>query len=154
MKCINHNQADAVSTCSVCGSGLCADCSQRFTLMMCEKCLLSHNNSVRNGLIKDLAISLVVFIIAFNIGNNEMDNMSSVFAFAYAIASIHWGWKMMGSAPIFLYFSSKAFGVYIVFKLIFSAIIGGFVMPFMVFQKIREIIAINKTKKDIVAGQA
>jgi hypothetical protein len=50
MKCINHNNADAIDICCVCGRGLCQSCildSQAIDMFCSERCRATH--SKRDG---------------------------------------------------------------------------------------------------------
>lgn len=47
MKCYNHPERDAVATCSVCGRGLCKECTDKYTPIMCEKCKQEKDESKR-----------------------------------------------------------------------------------------------------------
>lgn len=38
MKCYVHNDREAVAKCSICGRGLCSECSDKYEDMLCEKC--------------------------------------------------------------------------------------------------------------------
>ncbi|MCM1577671.1 MAG: DUF2180 family protein [Ruminococcus sp.] len=38
MKCYYHNDRDAVAQCSVCGRGLCRECTDRYEEPLCRKC--------------------------------------------------------------------------------------------------------------------
>lgn len=38
MKCYNHQERDAVATCSECGVGLCKECADKHSPILCDKC--------------------------------------------------------------------------------------------------------------------
>lgn len=38
MKCYNHPERDAVSTCTKCGKGLCKECTDKYSPILCDEC--------------------------------------------------------------------------------------------------------------------
>ena len=76
MKCYNHPERDAVSTCSQCGRALCKECTDKYTPIMCDDCRKGYvekqkqesQNEQREwniGLIKQFIIFIVLLAIGF-----------------------------------------------------------------------------------------
>jgi hypothetical protein len=76
MKCIEHPEIDAVSTCARCGGGLCHECvSSTFFQIdnkpLCKKCnceICGENDRVFKAVLKSKQIRMGVFAVTFVIG--------------------------------------------------------------------------------------
>lgn len=44
MICYKHSNVGATVTCPGCGRAMCNDCYNRFTLKLCEDCLVANND--------------------------------------------------------------------------------------------------------------
>ena len=42
MNCYNHIDQPAVGTCIDCGKGLCSECSNKYTIFICDSCNLKR----------------------------------------------------------------------------------------------------------------
>ncbi|GMO25928.1 MAG: hypothetical protein Ta2B_05720 [Termitinemataceae bacterium] len=76
MKCINHAEVDAVTTCVRCGAGLCQDCNNNTVYKidnkpLCRKCnyeIASENVNLFRSALTVQTVKLVIFILTFVIG--------------------------------------------------------------------------------------
>ena len=67
LSCFNHPDQVAVAVCKTCGKGLCSVCTDKYTLQLCDKCLLANNEQVRDQLKKrqrKYTVALVLGLIA------------------------------------------------------------------------------------------
>lgn len=65
MKCSKHYERDAVSQCVDCGKALCPECTEKFTVPLCDQCALNRINADKQLLVKNSIIMIVLFIIGF-----------------------------------------------------------------------------------------
>lgn len=160
MKCFNHNEMDATSTCQECSKGLCVNCSSRFNMMLCEGCLLSHNKSVATQMFTGLAITIAIFLsFTYFFGSLESSSGESI-GYSKAVfpslvlAFTYWGWKFMTN-----YFPTLTMGtgfvwlVYFFLKFTASCLIGLIVGPYQIFKMLKEIRMTNKVKGQISRGE-
>jgi hypothetical protein len=76
MKCVEHSDVDAVSTCIRCGSGLCQECFngtyyQIDNKPLCRKCNCEvgyENDSIFKSVLKSKQIKLAIFMVTCVIG--------------------------------------------------------------------------------------
>lgn len=131
MKCSKHYDRDAVSTCVDCGKALCPDCTNKFSIPLCDQCALSRNSANKNLFIKNTVIMIVLFIIGFSHGHGFFGKI----LMGYFFAGIPWGWSALNKITpnIFLFMSWIGWIIYFIVKLIISIIIGMFVTPFKIY---------------------
>ena len=78
MKCYNHPTRDAVSTCTVCGRGLCKECTDKYSPVMCDICkekermnakmeAAAQKSRAKSDLVIDIIFSFVNVLLGFGI---------------------------------------------------------------------------------------
>lgn len=153
MECINHRGVPAVGTCNVCGKGLCAECASRFETPLCESCLLKHNSSIETNCYIKLGITLLMFVGAgIWWAFSDEGNFDAYIFFAVIGVLVYWG-KDVVSGPTGVVMDLKTYGIFSVFKFIFTLIAGLFLAPIGIFRCIREIVTVRRTQKDILSGK-
>ena len=159
MKCFFHESEDAVATCLNCGKSLCKVCAAKYNPCSCDECielnqisieeqrkqkkkdaLIDTNAEFIGSIIKGL-IAAVILTLIFNVMDGEPipTFMSVMFFF------VPFGWTVITYMeqwfPIFI-MSGPIFLIYIVFKLVFSVVLG---IPCFLFQVIKYIFKFTKT---------
>jgi hypothetical protein len=151
LKCYKHNAIDIVIKCHNCKKGLCSDCSNRFDAILCEDCLLAHNEMVKSSNKKSLITAIVLFVLCLLLSGDLFIG----FLFAYIFAGIPLGWKAIDKiTPDFLLIMPIiGWIIFFLYKLIFSAIIGVFMTPFHIRRLVKEMTMATKINQDIIDGK-
>lgn len=68
MNCFAHPNVPATATCNSCGRGLCSPCSARFTMLRCQPCILSGNNTAVRKAYWTIAVTVLLLVIGFTLG--------------------------------------------------------------------------------------
>jgi hypothetical protein len=76
MKCITHNEIDAVATCARCSAGICSECSQGTFYQidnkpLCKKCNYEvglENDHIFKSFLRPKQIKMIIFLVTFVIG--------------------------------------------------------------------------------------
>lgn len=129
MKCYNHNDRDAVSTCLDCGKGLCSDCTAKYNPPICDQCQLTRISNYKTELIKNAVIMTVLFLFGlFSDGGSIV--------IALALAGMPWGWSFLNKLTpnVFLFMPIIGWVIYFSIKLALSMLIGIFVAPFQIYK--------------------
>lgn len=132
MKCFKHYDKDAVATCVDCGKALCPECTSKFTVPLCDQCVLSRNNVNKQLFIKNGIIMIILFLFGLFTADDGFFNKLMI---GYFCAGIPWGWSALNKITpnLFLFMSWFGWVIYFVIKLIISMIIGMFVTPFKIY---------------------
>ena len=156
MNCYRHHEASAVAQCQHCSTGLCPVCSSRFTLQLCQNCLLANNQRYKASLIKNSIIMSVVFFATFWIYYQLGQGTDLFRAFLYSLfwACAPWGWSALNrlTPQMFLFLPVIGWLIYFFVKFWISAIIGVFMAPFQVFKYIRDTKMMEEVKEGIRSG--
>lgn len=163
MKCSTHADSDAAAQCRACSRGLCHACSSRFTLMMCEGCLLQHNRSIARSMYLKLAGTVVAFAffawMALSLEHAPLSGaeyakyLASRLMIAAFFAFAIWGWDFLDrnvrhlvvATPLVWFF-------YLWIKLWLALLIGIFVGPYQIYRMVREIRTTRVTARGIAEG--
>ena len=98
MKCHTHNNIDATALCQECNKGLCAQCVNRFSLTLCDACLLARAKAASSDLYSELFAIAVIFVgttwflhktNAIHLSLSSSAVLGALFAFTYC------GWKFL-----------------------------------------------------------
>lgn len=156
MNCLNHPDVVSVSSCTVCGVGLCVNCTKKYKKPICTGCANNKTKVKRIVVIKELLFTIILGVVVANLLKdssydyyNSMNHIPTpgekkldyVILF-YIGASIIPGWKVLSSIKTNMIFILPIFTWIIlpVFKLMFSLFIGPFVLPFRTINNIRKLL--------------
>lgn len=137
MKCSKHYERDAVSQCVDCGKALCPECTEKFTVPLCDQCALNRINADKQLLVKNSIIMIVLFIIGFLW--SEQESFFQRILLGYFFAGIPWGWSILTKITpnMFLFMSWFGWIIYFFIKLMLSMFIGMFVTPYKIYKIIK-----------------
>jgi len=163
MKCFSHPDGDAAAQCKSCSRGLCHSCAQRFSLMMCEGCILQHNGSVARSMYVRLIGTGILFVLLswlFLTMKPPTLEQGQYFTFAVSrllIALIFafalWGWDFLDRHTRHLVSASLPVWVfYFLFKFMLSIVIGIIVGPYQIYRMVKEIRTARQTANGIANG--
>ena len=160
MKCFNHNAMDATATCQDCGKGLCVDCSSRFNLILCEPCLLKHNNLVSRKMYLGLTLTAVIFVAATYffgsvvLGKGKSMGYGSAAFVGLMLAFTYWGWRFLSDHfPRLTGGTGGVWLVYLMLKFMAAYFIGIIVGPYQIFKHFREIYRARHVKQQLTRGE-
>ncbi|MDG0789947.1 DUF3818 domain-containing protein [Cohnella ginsengisoli] len=145
MKCYKHESVDASATCQECGRALCRECSSRFSLLMCEGCLVQNNEIVKNRLIKGFVMSGIFFAIGIAFGIMGDSGLFATLVTGYGLFGAYWSYTLMskfikGGMPMPL------------IKGVLALFTGIFVAPFKIYWDVRELKKIEEIKATIISN--
>lgn len=154
MKCSNHVNNDAVSSCKDCGRGLCAECTNKFEFPICDRCNLNRSKGDTNSIFKSLSLSFVFAFIGITIWVALSSDFPKVYAFSYILvgyisASVPWGWATLTKITpnIFLFLPLIGWVIYFALKGYFALIVGPFVFPFKLYSMYKNLKKSKEIKK-------
>lgn len=143
MECYKHGGISAVAECHHCGKGLCAECADRFSLMLCESCLLANNELAKRRVIISFAVSVIFAAFGVYAGGSSASGFGGTLGYAYLGFSVPWGYSFFGKfipAPYF--------------KAVLALFLGWAIAPFSVYRNIKELRTIQAAKQDIHSGMS
>jgi hypothetical protein len=137
MKCSKHNERDAVSQCVDCRKALCPECTNKFTLPLCDQCALNRINSEKQLFVKNSIIMVVLFVVGF-FWNGQEGFFQRILT-GYFFAGIPWGWSILNNITpsMFLFLSWFGWLMYFFIKFALSVLIGMFVTPYKIYKIIK-----------------
>ena len=155
MKCYNHNEIDAVATCSRCGKSLCKECADKYRPILCDDCyqeILQENEQAKNDAlidtesewIKSLIFGVISALVFYNLAADGSDIGTAIFA---ALWGFTWPWGfavvkyILASSPVAII--ADGWWWFFVF-LLFGLLIGPFAF---VYNLIKYFVTMNKIKK-------
>jgi uncharacterized membrane protein len=137
MECYKHQGIGAVVQCHSCGKGMCSACSERFTVMQCEKCLLESNERVQQRIIGSFVIAFVFAALGVYGGVTSASGMGEKLGYAYLGFSLPWAYRMFGT------FLSNPF------RAILTLLVGWIIAPFSIVKTIKEWKVVQETRRVI-----
>ena len=161
MNCYNHSDQPAVSTCIDCGKGLCSECSNKYTIFICDSCNLRWIISIAIAvsltflnfkfwpedflfyLIMFPSMIICIFLISMIIqyGWRALNSIMPPISF---LVSFFIGWFLLGwfllLVSLFLYFAVR---------LTLSSFIGLIITPMMLFKDVKRYKEVKRTIKYI-----
>ena len=153
MKCFFHNDRDATAVCQDCGKCLCTECVPRVSKVSCVDCLIRHNNAARKQIYSSLATAVIIFVVVIfaltdlKVSRALVLDFSISWKLALGAVFTYFGWKFLSGRRNYIFIGNLSFWFfYIFFKLAFSFMVGLFIGPLRVFQMIREILLLNKSR--------
>jgi hypothetical protein len=159
MKCFFHTPTDATATCQTCGRGLCAPCTVRFTLVLCESCLLRHNEMLARGHLNRLGVSVALYLAGVALGCIAFrgapipvaQETRAIVLGALLFPVSYWGWQFLSRRlpQAILIMPIPFWVVFGGFRLVLAAGIGFIVAPAGITASVRELVKIRKTAHDI-----
>lgn len=139
MECYKHGRIDAVVQCHGCGKGLCTECAERFSLMLCEQCLLANNELAQRRVIISFAVSVLFAIIGVYVGvHSGAWSVAGAIGYAYLGFSVPWGYSFFGKFITAPYF-----------KAVLALFLGWAIAPFSVYRNFKELKTVQAAKQDI-----
>ena len=132
----------SVNRCTRCGRQLTVEEDQAFNPPTCMNCAREHVATVKSGMVKNIAISVVLMIVAIVIIRNPLGIL---------LAGIPYGWSALNkiTPAMFLWMSWVGWLIYFAIKLIISYFIGLVALPIKLFQWISEIVKVKNLEKCI-----
>ncbi len=161
MNCFNHPETPSVGVCQDCQKGLCIECISKYNIPICTGCRAHRINSEKKSIKKDLfkifgvGIAITYFFSGFlflTLNSSKESQMSGieivffVIFIIYMFSGTYVGWKKLTSFSSTVFLSLPIIGwvMFFVIKLMFSTMIGVFILPTTVLQKIKRL---NQLKK-------
>ena len=106
MNCYNHIDLPAVATCIDCGKGLCSECSNKYTILICDSCSLKRLYTEKSSIATRWGISIAIAVL-FTLLNFEilpkdfliyLIMLPSMIICVFIISiSIQYGWRALNS---------------------------------------------------------
>lgn len=171
MKCFNHPEREAVATCQKCGKGLCRECAEKYTPCMCDTCAaqIQRNKEqqaqnkenqrkqkykdalvdTRSEFIKTAVIGIIIGIIGtcWQVNDNDISGVVDYMGAFFCWFCVPFGWKFLtylqSFFPIFLIGTWWFWLIYIVVRVVLSAIVG---IPTFIYQLVKTFFIQNKIK--------
>ena len=176
MNCYNHIDQPAVGTCIDCGKGLCSECSNKYTILICDSCNLKRLYTEKSSIATRWGISIAIAIL-FTLLNFEilpkdliiyLIMLPSMIICVFIISiSIQYGWRALNSVmPPVSFVVSFFIGwlligwflaligwiLYVSIRVTLSFFIGLIITPIMLFKDIKRYKEVNRTIKYISKG--
>ncbi len=153
MICYFHEGRDAAAQCSGCGKFLCKECASAYNPPLCTDCIgqVAATNEASDKKIITLSrvfggigIFYTVCIGGlFGLKNGASGVIGALIAgvlLTWYLAGIPFGWRVIGKATSKIFLSLPIVGwlIYFAYKVIFSGLVGMFVMPRFYIKRRRE----------------
>ena len=176
MNCYNHIDQPAVGTCIDCGKGLCSECSNKYTIFICDSCNLKRLYTEKSSIATRWGISIAIAIL-FTLLNFEilpkdfiiyLIMLPSMIICVFIISmSIQYRWRALNSViPPVSFVVSFFIGwlligwflaligwiLYVSIRVTLSFFIGLIITPIMLFKDIKRYKEVNRTIKYISKG--
>lgn len=168
MNCYNHTDQPAVATCIDCGKGLCSECSNKYTILICDSCSLKRLYTEKSSIATRWGVSIAIAVL-FTILNFEMLPkdfliyliiLPAMIICVFIISiSIQYGWRALNSVipPISLvvsffigwffigwFLALVSLFLYFAIKLTLSSFVGIIITPVMLFKDIKRYKEVRK----------
>ena len=127
MNCYHHPNRPAVAQCVDCHKGLCHTCASKYEIPICDECNNRRKRVERTEYIKPLVISIIIFIIGY-----QIDGLGDNLMVAYFFASAYVGWKAINHfvTTVWVWFSMRSLLFQLFVKFAISLFLGVFIAPF------------------------
>ena len=152
MKCYNHPEKDAIAQCGSCGKGLCEECAKKWNPPICDDCQSNNINADLTSVNRELmlyvglavfgAIFGAMFASGFSPDFSHTVYITAMYACAFPSYAAGWKWMNHITDKFTLFATPVGWFIYLFIKLMFSAAIGVFALPYRVYR-------INKRKKEL-----
>lgn len=145
MKCANHPSMDAVGTCVDCGKGLCVDCTNAYSIPICQSCNAVRVKGEKGDLNKRIILTLVFFVLGFYLMVNSAPsiNIGTIIGgiiIGYIFAGVPWGWQFLNkiTPSLFLFLPLIGWVIYFLIKTLLSFAIGFIALPIKLFGMVKD----------------
>lgn len=153
MKCIVHNDTDAVGQCTTCWWGLCKDCIHNFTISICPSCNLKYWENRKKEILwlkkKIPLYSLGIWFLLIIMGGSSLGHVwNTEFIMIYIMYSVFWvfiyfWWLWINdlnkdTVTITTNYNPMAMILGKVFKLVIAWMVWVFVCPYKIYQLRKE----------------
>ena len=173
MNCYNHTDQPAVATCIDCGKGLCSECSNKYTILVCDSCnlnrLYTEKSSIETRWIISIAIAVSLTFLNFKFWPEDflfyLIMLPSMIICIFLISMIiQYGWRALNSImPPISFVVSFFIGwfllgwflllvslfLYFAVRLTLSSFIGLIITPMMLFKDVKRYKEVKRTIKYI-----
>ena len=168
MNCYNHIDLPAVATCIDCGKGLCSECSNKYTILICDSCSLKRLYTEKLSIATRWGISIAIAVL-FTLLNFEilpkdfliyLIMLPSMIICVFIISiSIQYGWRALNSVMppvsfvVSFFISWLLIGwflaligwiLYVSIRVTLSFFIGLIITPIMLFKDIKRYKEVRK----------
>ena len=168
MNCYNHIDLPAVATCIDCGKGLCSECSNKYTILICDSCSLKRLYTEKSSIATRWGISIAIAVL-FTLLNFEilpkdfliyLIMLPSMIICGFIISiSIQYGWRALNSVMppvsfvVSFFISWLLIGwflaligwiLYVSIRVTLSFFIGLIITPIMLFKDIKRYKEVRK----------
>lgn len=168
MNCYNHIDLPAVATCINCGKGLCSECSNKYTILICDSCSLKRLYTEKSSIATRWGISIAIAVL-FTLLNFEilpkdfliyLIMLPSMIICVFIISiSIQYGWRALNSVMppvsfvVSFFISWLLIGwflaligwiLYVSIRVTLSFFIGLIITPIMLFKDIKRYKEVRK----------
>jgi putative membrane protein len=168
MNCYNHIDLPAVATCIDCGKGLCSECSNKYTILICDSCSLKRLYTEKSSIATRWGISIAIAVL-FTLLNFEilpkdfliyLIMLPSMIICVFIISiSIQYGWRALNSVMppvsfvVSFFISWLLIGwflaligwiLYVSIRVTLSFFIGLIITPIMLFKDIKRYKEVRK----------
>ena len=158
MNCYNHTDQPAVATCIDCGKGLCSECSNKYTILVCDSCNLNRLYIEKSSMLRRWGISIVIAIL-FTFFNSQScpwpkNSLLYLIAIPTMIISvfvvsmgIQYGWRLLNiiTPRMFLFLPLVGWLIYFGVRLSIASFVGIIIAPMMLFQDVKRYKEVKKT---------
>ena len=168
MNCYNHIDLPAVATCIDCGKGLCSECSNKYTILICDSCslkrLYTEKSSIATRWCISIAIAVLFTLLNFEILPKDfliyLIMLPSMIICVFIISiSIQYGWRALNSVMppvsfvVSFFISWLLIGwflaligwiLYVAIRVTLSFFIGLIITPIMLFKDIKRYKEVRK----------
>lgn len=156
MKCYNHPAKDAIAQCGECGKGVCEECAKKWDPPICDDCLRNNINAEFDSINSELKLYIILAIVGAVVGvfvsssgsRGEEGRLIMIFlgagwiALCLPVYAAGWKWMNHLTDRVALFGTPAFWLIYLFIKLMFSAAVGMFALPYRLYY-------INKRKKEL-----
>lgn len=153
LRCYNHPREEAIAQCLHCGKGLCEKCAKKWSEPICDDCQKKYINEELSDLNKELMIyiGLVIAGAVFGgVAGSQVAPRSSTlglmltYAFCFPMYYAGWKWLNYITDRFSLFATINIWIIYFFIKLVLSAMVGVFALPYRLFKIFSRKIKLNE----------
>lgn len=156
LQCINHEDKPAVATCIGCGVGLCRECTEKYNIIVCDRCVGEAEMYEKKAAKKRLICMVVVFVVfmllgvygtitdTINLGiERGIRTMLLTPFMSYMFAGVPSGWRAVDKIgigkilDILLIIPIAGWAVWFLLKVVLSCFIGLVAMPIEIIKYVK-----------------
>lgn len=153
MNCHKHSKITSVSQCIDCGRGLCPECTNKYSVPICDSCNYNRAENDQKVALRNLLLMVAFFVFGFYVSSSAGKPLLENLFSGYVFAGIPWGWNIltMITPQVFLILPGVGWLIYFFIKFCIAALIGWLVTPFKIYQYMKKYINAEKFKTDLSA---